>query len=196
MLSEAILRYGYALIFVAAAVEGDATLVTATFLAHRGYFHLYVVMVVVAVATIAVNQVYFWLARRYGSDGSATKREGRAFGKVLGWVERFGLPLVVFSRFAYGFRISIPAACGASGMSPLLFTVGDVIGAAIWAFVIGIAGYAIGHFLEEVVHNLHAHEGWIALTLLVALLALLARYGRDRFSLRALKRRGEASDGG
>jgi membrane protein DedA with SNARE-associated domain len=194
MLSEAILRYGYALIFVAAAVEGDATLVTATFLAHRGYFHLYVVMVVVAVATIAINQVYFWLARRYGSDGLSAKREGRAFGKVLGWVERFGLPLVVFSRFAYGFRIAIPAACGASGMSPLLFTLGDVAGAAIWAVVIGFAGYAIGHFLEQVVHDLHTHEGWVALALLVALLAILACYGCDRFSLRALKRGAEAPD--
>jgi hypothetical protein len=38
MLTTELLRYGYVLLFLAAAVEGDASLLTATFLAHRGYF--------------------------------------------------------------------------------------------------------------------------------------------------------------
>jgi hypothetical protein len=57
MLADIILRYGYALVFVSAAVEGDATLLTATFLAHRGYLQLDLVIVVAAAATVAINQV-------------------------------------------------------------------------------------------------------------------------------------------
>jgi hypothetical protein len=53
MLVDVIARYGYPFIFVAAAVEGDATLLTATLLAHRGYLRLDLVMLVAAAATVS-----------------------------------------------------------------------------------------------------------------------------------------------
>ena len=133
MLTDAVLHYGYVVIFAAAAVEGDATLLTATFLAHRGYFHLDVVMVVAGAATVTINQVYFWLARRHGQKHLDAMRHHPVYGRVLDWVVRYNSQLVLGSRFIYGFRIAIPAACGASGMSPLRFTVFDLAGAALWS---------------------------------------------------------------
>jgi membrane protein DedA with SNARE-associated domain len=122
MLAQILLRYGYGVIFLAAAAEGDATLVTATFLAHRGYLQLDLVMLVAATATLTINQVYFCLGRRYRASRLAAMREHRASRRILGWVEHHCLALVVGSRFVYGFRIAIPAACGAMHMSRLAFT--------------------------------------------------------------------------
>src|SRR5215831_9121627 len=174
MFAHLILRYGYAVIFVAAAAEGDATLLTASFLARRAYLHLDVVMLVAATATIAINQAYFWVGRRYGPMRLAAMRQHRASTRALGWVEQHGLPLVVGSRFVYGFRIAIPAACGATGMSPLTFSLGDMVGSLLWVCIIGGGGYAIGHILTFIVNDLRAHEWWIADLLFVGALILLA----------------------
>ena len=175
MLADLLARYGYALVFLATAAEGDATLVTATFLAHRGYFSLSGVMLVTGLATISINQVYFWTARRHGHERLARLRAHPAYGRVVDRVVRFGLPLVVVSRFVYGFRIAIPAVCGATRMSPVRFAIGDVFGAAVWTLIVGSAGYAFGQVLSIVVDDLRRYEWWIALVLALGLGIVLAR---------------------
>jgi membrane protein DedA with SNARE-associated domain len=193
MFTYLILRYGYAVIFVAAAVEGDATLLTATFLARRGYLHLGVVMLVAASATVAINQVYFWLGRRYGPIRLGAIREHYVAQRAVRWAEQHGFALVVGSRFVYGFRIAIPAACGATRMSPLAFSIGDILGAMVWAGVVGGGGYAIGHLLTLLLADLRAHEWWIADVVFVAALVVLARYGRDLSPMRFLRRADNAT---
>ena len=187
MLAAVILRYGYALVFVSAAVEGDATLLTATFLAHRGYLQLDLVMVVAAAATVAINQVYFWLARAYGQQRIAALRTYRKIQRILDRLERHGTLLVFFSRFLYGFRIAIPAACGATGMSPVRFTIGDVAGSIVWSIVVGLAGFAIGRLLDRLLDDLRRYEWWIALALFCGVLIVLAWHGRDVLALRTLR---------
>lgn len=186
MLAAFILRYGYALVFVAAAIEGDATLVTAAFLAHRGYLRIDLVIVVAALATVGINQVYFRIGRRYGQERVAVMRDNRLSGRVIAWVERYGAPLAFCSRFLYGFRIAVPAACGATRMPLLVFSLADTAGAAVWAGLVGLAGFAIGHVLDGVVSDLRAHEWWLASGLFVAALGLLAWHGRDSWAMRLM----------
>lgn len=187
MLAELFVHYGYAMVFAAAAVEGDATLLAATFLAHRGYLRLDLVIVIAALGTIAANQAYFHLARRYGQERVAAMRANRLYGRVLDWMSRYGVQLVAVSRFMYGFRIAVPVAAGVAGMPALRFTVVDTLGAAVWALAIGLAGYAIGHALDYLVEDLRRHEWWIAGVLLVGVLVALARSGRDLTSIRFLR---------
>src|SRR5215213_11804718 len=68
MLTELVLRYGYLMVFVGVLVEGDATLVAASFLAHRGELALSAVMAIAAVTSVTMNQVYFRLGRRHGIE--------------------------------------------------------------------------------------------------------------------------------
>ena len=193
MLADAFLHYGYAVIFVAAAIEGDAALVAASFLAHRGYFRLGLVILVAACGTIAINQVYFWMARAYGRQRIADMRSHRLYGRAFNLVARYRMTLVLVSRFVYGFRIAIPATCGALGMSPLAFAAVDVTGAALWGALVGTGGYAIGKLLEYIVDDLRAHEGQVAFGILVVMLALFARYGRDWLALGGLRKKGDGS---
>jgi len=179
MLVDVIARYGYPFIFVAAAVEGDATLLTATFLAHRGYLRLDLVMLVAAAATVSINQVYFSLGRRLGHQRAPVMRRQRVSQRLLEWLDRHRTPLVIGSRFIYGFRIAIPAACGATGMSRLRFTLQDVAGSIIWAGTLGLAGYAVGHVLELLVADLRAHEWWVALALFLGAVTVLSGLGRE-----------------
>jgi membrane protein DedA with SNARE-associated domain len=173
MLLDLFVRYGYVMVFVAATFEADATLLASTFLAHRGYLDFPLVIVVVVAATVAANQVYFWVARGYGMARLASLRSHRVYGRAIGWISRYRIALALGSRFIYGFRIAIPMASGASGMSPVVFTVIDVIGALIWAGIVGSAGYALGRVLDMLLNDLRRYEWWIAAALFVIALVLV-----------------------
>ena len=95
------------------------------------------------------------------------------YARVLGWIARYGIQLVLCSRFIYGCRIAIPVACGATGMPPGRFTAGDITGAIIWSAIVSIAGYAMGEALEYVFADLRRYEWWIA-----GVLVAIARWRR------------------
>jgi membrane protein DedA with SNARE-associated domain len=179
MLTAGLLRYGYVLLFFAAALEGDASLLTATFLAHRGYFSLPGVISIAAVATCCANQGYYWLGRRHARSTMDRLHNHRVFSWLHGKLARHSILLVIVSRFLYGLRIAIPLGCGALGISPAVFTGADLAGAAVWSTVIGMAGWAIGHELEAIFGDIRNHEGIIALALLFVSFALLSIRGRD-----------------
>jgi membrane protein DedA with SNARE-associated domain len=178
------------MVFVAAAFEGDATLLSASSSRIGGTCGSGPYVMAAAAGTITINQVYFWLARKYGARRLAGLQGHRVYGRVLRWLDVYGVQLVVGSRFAYGFRIAIPAVFRRLRMSPVKFTLGDVCGSIVWACTIGLAGYAIGHVLSLLVDDLRAHEWWVAGLLLVGTLALLARHGRDWLAVRSSGRRG------
>ncbi len=170
-------RYGYAMVVVGTLFEADPTLLAATFLAHRGYFDLRTILLLALLSTIAVNQGYFWTARRYRHRlVSAGRRQ--LVERVSGWVQRLGIPVVIASRFVYGCRIAIPVACGTTQMSGWRFTAADTAGAVIWTGVVGLAGRAIGHLLEVLIEDLHRHEVAVAFLILGA--GTLALWWRAR----------------
>ena len=179
MLTTEIIRYGYVLLFIAAAVEGDASLMTATFLAHLGYFSLAGVIATAAAATCCANQVYYWLGRRHARSAMERLHSHRFFGWMSKALAQHAPLLLFVSRFLYGLRIAIPLGCGAVGMSPILFAGLDLAGSALWSTVIGVAGWAVAHSLEVAIGNVRRHEGTVALGVLVVVLFILAFRGRD-----------------
>jgi membrane protein DedA with SNARE-associated domain len=179
MLTTELLRYGYVLLFIAAAIEGDASLLTATFLAHRGYFNLGGVIATAAVATSCANQGYYWLGRKHARAALERLRTHRLYGWVRDTLAKHAPMLLFVSRFLYGLRIAIPLTCGATGMPPVLFLGLDLAGSALWATIIGLAGWAIGRALKVLAVDIRHHEGPAALILAATVLAILAYRGRD-----------------
>jgi membrane protein DedA with SNARE-associated domain len=179
MLTTELLRYGYVLLFIAAAIEGDASLLTATFLARLGYFDLTAVIAIAAAATCCANQTYYWLGRRHARTALDRLRTHRLFGRLRNALGQHSPLLLFFSRFLYGLRIAIPLGCGAVGMSPALFFGVDLAGAVLWSTVIGLAGWAIGHALEVLVADIRHHGQAVALALMIVTSLILAFRGRD-----------------
>jgi membrane protein DedA with SNARE-associated domain len=177
MLTTEILRYGYVLLFIAAAVEGDASLMTATFLAHLGYFSLGGVIATAAAATCCANQVYYWLGRRHARSAMERLHSHRFFGWMSKALAKHAPLLLFVSRFLYGLRIAIPLSCGAAGMSPILFVGLDIAGSALWSTVIGLAGWAVAHSLVVAIGDIRRHEGLVALGVLAVVLIILSFRG-------------------
>lgn len=174
MLADLVLHFGYVMVFVASAIEGDATLLTATYLARRGYLRIGLVILAAMLGSIAVNQIYFRAARHYGQNRVAELRHRPVYGRVFGWIARFEVPLILCSRFIWGCRIAIPVVCGATGISPTRFTAGDITGAIVWSLIVGSAGWMMGQALEYFVADLRRYEWWIAAVLAAAALVIAA----------------------
>jgi phosphatidylglycerol lysyltransferase len=194
MLYQELLRYGYVLLFFGVMAEADTFLLAGAFLAHRGYFNLQAVIVVAILANALANQGWFWLARTRGRAYLERRLAAdRRYQHVHAWLQRRGSVLIPASRFLYGFRVAIPAAYGASGSSPLTFTLLDSMSALVWGVVVGFAGYALGNTLDTVVADVQRYEGWV-LAVLFGAAAVLAVRQRRRLAavLEALRRPAES----
>jgi phosphatidylglycerol lysyltransferase len=190
MLEQEILRYGYALLFVGGLVEADAFLITAAFLAHRHYLDIRIVIPVSIAATVIANQFWFRLGR---SRGRAFFERRAAtdprFARMQGWLTRQGAVMILSSRFLWGLRSAIPAAYGAVGSNPWLFTRLDGLGAVVWGLVVGLAAYVFGGALGIILRNIRQYELVIAAAMAVGLAAVIIWRSRDRTVLIGLARR-------
>jgi phosphatidylglycerol lysyltransferase len=185
-----LLRYGYALLFAGVLVEGEVVLLVAAILARRGVFAWPAVVLVAVAANTLADLAYFGLARRRGR-GWLEARYGAhpRFRKLLDLVGRHGPLLLLASRFAYGLRIAIPAACGALGMGAAAFLATDLMAGLVWAATITALGYSVGGAVEPVLARLQGYEMAAAAGLLVAVaVGASAAFGVRH--LRALAREG------
>jgi phosphatidylglycerol lysyltransferase len=169
-----LLKYGYALLFLGVAFEGEAVLLAGALLAQRGFFRLPVVIAVAVAANSLIDQVYFQLARLRGRAW-LERRFGRhpRYQQLIGLVGRRGGGLLLASRFAYGLRIAIPAACGALGMGVLAFTALDLAAGVLWAVPMAALGFFAGGALGPLLEGVRHYEEGIALLLVVTVAALL-----------------------
>jgi membrane protein DedA with SNARE-associated domain len=200
MLGPEFITHGYAWLFLGVFVEADAALVGGAFLAHRGYFDLRAVIVLSILATALANQGWFWLGRHRGRaylERTAASNPG--FSRLNGWIQRRGTLLIPLSRFVFGLRATIPAAYGAAGTAPAVFTRLDVPSAAAWGLLVGTLGYLGGGAIERVQGRLE-HAGALlagmALTAAVVYLPRRVLTARPHGPAAALAIAGERSPDG
>jgi len=177
----------YFLIFLGSIIEGDATLMTAAFLANRGTLNFIAVLLTAALASTIANQIVFHLSRtrsRLYFERKIAKHP--KYARVQHWIRRRSVLMLLFSRYIFGFRLAIPAACGMTGMPPPLFFGVNVAGAALWVVPLGYAGYAFGSVLKHFWHGVHQYEWHIAVAALAIGWTLLVRYDPELHMVSAL----------
>jgi membrane protein DedA with SNARE-associated domain len=150
MLESFLAKYGYIAILLGTVFEGETIMIMGGFSAHRGYLDLLPWVILAGfVGNFIQNQVYFVLGRRYGTRTVEKHPEWKPrLQQVDRWLKRFQSPLIIAVRFVPGFRTIGGVAIGMSDVSTGRFTVFNVIGAVLWAVVIGFLGYLCGHALE------------------------------------------------
>lgn len=92
-------------------------------------------------------------------------------GKAGRMVEGHRILITLGFRFLYGLRTAIPFAIHMSHIRVIEFVLLNIVGAAIWATVIGALGYSFGHSLELLLGDIKRYE--TDLFLLVALTGIL-----------------------
>jgi membrane protein DedA with SNARE-associated domain len=158
-LAQLLADYGYLAVFVGCLLEGETILVLAGFAAHQGHLSLPLILAIAFVAGTLGDQIFYWLGRSRGPWLlDRFPRMGTRAHRVRQLLHRWDAPLIIGIRFMYGLRIVGPIAIGSSGVAPRRFAFFNVVGAAIWAPLVGGLGYLFGHAVEALVGDLERFE--------------------------------------
>lgn len=181
-------QYGYwalaALVFlesVGLPLPGETALLAASFAAARGSLSLPIVMLTAAGAGVLGDNLGYYLGRRYGRGW--IERRGHwlllspaRLERIDVFFARFGPAAVAIARFVAGVRVIAAFAAGVSRMHWRTFLAYNVVGAILWAGLVGAAGFLAGRGYDQLSARA-GHAGVVALLGLgaVALLAWGAR---------------------
>ena len=151
--------YGYLAILVGTFFEGETVLVLGGLAAYREYLRLPWVILAAFVGTLCGDQLFFYLGRVHSQAILAKRPSWKArVEKAQKLVERFQKPLILAFRFLYGLRTVTPFVIGMSKVPTGQFVILNVIGAMVWAIVVGTGGYLFGSALEVVIGNIKHYE--------------------------------------
>ena len=177
-LESLLITYGYPILFVGILLEGEAFLILAAYLAHRGYFSLPVVIGLATLASFTMAQIWFVLGNRFGPALLNRRPAWQArLVRVDTLLQRYGSSLVLGFRALFGLRTLIPVAIGISTYPTRQFALLNGLGALIWALVVALAGNTIAQGLDVLLTDLRQHE--LAAVVIIALIGLV--WGLIRF---------------
>lgn len=166
-------HYGYFAVLAGALLEGETILVLAGFAAHQGHLDITTVLLIAFAGGTVGDQLFFWLGRACGPAllrrHAALARAGLRIAPLL---RRHDAMLIFFIRFMYGLRIAGPIAMGALGVAPRRFALFNVLGASVWAPLVGGAGYLFGHAVEAMLGDIEHYEAIAPAVVVCAMVAL------------------------
>ncbi|ARP98571.1 DedA family protein [Pseudorhodoplanes sinuspersici] len=178
-LIDAVREHGevvYAFIFAYAASHALLMALFAGYAAQLGVLDLKMTIIHCFAGSFAGDVFRFWLARRYGERLLARwPRISAHATTVKRLVDRHALWLPLIHRFPYGIRGLGAFAYGLSKMSWGLFLVLNLIGAAVWAVSMVLAGYAFGKVSDKVLGDTVSGLSLAMLVVFLAVSWLLSR---------------------
>jgi len=172
-LIEAVRQHGevvYAFIFAYAASHALLMALFAGYAAQLGVLDLKMTLIHCFAGSFAGDVFRFWLARRYGERVLARWPRVSAHAAIVKrLVDRHALWLPLIHRYPYGIRGLGAFAYGLSRMPWGVFLILNVIGAALWAISLVLAGYAFGRVSDKVLGDT---VSGLSMAMLVGFLAI------------------------
>ena len=166
-LAELVSTYGYVAIAIGTFFEGETILILGGLAAHQGYLDLSGVIASAFAGTMFGDQLYFYIGRIKGYSVLEKRPHWkRKSERVLRLLHKHQILLILGFRFLYGTRTITPFLIGISRVSPVRFLILNIIGASVWAAVIGGLGYVFGQTLESLLGDIKKYELLISLILL------------------------------
>ena len=181
-LGQLLSDYGYWAVFVGTLLEGDAILVLAGFAAHQGYLSLPLTLAIAFVGGTLGDQLFFLVGRLWSQSLLIRfPRSAPRVQRIRELLDRHHAPIIVGIRFMYGLRILGPIVIGTCKVSAWRFALFNVLGAAIWAPLIGGLGYLFGSALQWLLDDLKDFElAALGLVVVVALTMAGVHWWRAR----------------
>lgn len=110
---------------------------------------LWLVILLVGLAAALGDQLGYTIGRRTGPAVFERRESGvfsrKSVTRTQNFFDRFGPVAVTIARFVPVVRTFAPVAAGVGRMPRRLFTVFNLVGAALWSALIILLGYALAH---------------------------------------------------
>jgi len=129
-------------------LPGDSLLLTAGLFAYEGSLSLWILIPSLFVAAILGDNVGYWFGRKTGPP-LFTREESflfkpRNLKAAHDFYEKHGGKTIILARFMPFIRTFAPIVAGAVEMNYRSFMIYNVVGAALWAIGVTVAGYVLG----------------------------------------------------
>jgi membrane protein DedA with SNARE-associated domain len=156
----------YLTLIVTVIFQEEAAPIAGALAAHHEHLDPLWVAVACAVGTWSGDLALYGLGRR---GSKLLRRPG--FAKALEFVRQHPRAAPLAVRFAYGFRFTLPIACGAAGVSPWAYAFWVGVSAVSWAALFTVVGWSAGELALRLFHDVEHYElplialtfaGWIA----------------------------------
>lgn len=159
MLAYLVSTYGYAALFVGTLLEGETVLVIAGVAAHAGLLKLSWVLIFGFLGSVAGDQIFFALGRSHGKRlmDRFPRIAGRA-EKIVSVMHKHKIATLLGFRFIYGLRTLTPFAIGMSGIGYRSFLAYNLMGAASWTVIFGLAGFTFSNAMESLLSGIKHYE--------------------------------------
>jgi membrane protein DedA with SNARE-associated domain len=179
--TDLIVRFGLLAVFLVATAEGDVILVLAGVAAHLGLLDLWLAVGAGAAGCLTGDLAWFSIGH-WRSEAIRTSRFYRSVGPTIERiVHRLGPWQILTARFVYGTRVATMVFWGAHRLAPGRFAAIDLLGCALWATALGLAGYGASSGAAAILGDVKRAEIWLlgaviaSGAVLVAARRLLAR---------------------
>jgi membrane protein DedA with SNARE-associated domain len=167
-MEEIIKNYGYWAVFFGSCIEGESIILTAGFLASKGYMSLNKIILLSFLGTLLADQGLYWVGRQYGMDFLDKRPHWhKRIEKAVYLLNKYDTAYILSFRFIYGIRIISPLIIGACGIPVRRFTILNLIAAILWSIIISMVGYFFGEVSENVLTYIEENLAFLVkLTLL------------------------------
>jgi len=129
-------------------LPGDSLLLTAGVFAARGDLDLLLVTALCFTGAVVGNTTGYWIGRKFGpavfSRPSSRLLNPAYIEEANAYFLKFGVRTLIVSRFVPVIRTLVPTIAGAARMDFRTFMIYNVVGGAIWAVGVPVAGYVVG----------------------------------------------------
>lgn len=180
-----LVNYGYWAVFIGCLLEGETILILGGLAAHQTTLRLIDVIAVATLGGMVGDQILFWTGRYFGPRIlPRLHRQQATIDRVSGLIDRYPTASIFSVRFLYGMRLVGPLVIGASRLSPIRFSLVNLLGAVVWATLFVMGGYWAGEALENLLGNLKPYRLPIFIGILVIAVGV-ALYRHRRAKVRA-----------
>ncbi len=133
---------------------GDSLLFTAGFLASQGFFDITILAIGCFIAAVVGDSLGYLIGYKFGR--SLFKKEQSLIfrpdhlRKAEAFYEKHGGKTIILARFMPVIRAFAPVVAGISSMNYTTFLIYNLVGGALWALGLTLAGYYLGSLIPDV----------------------------------------------
>jgi len=159
----------YAAVFLGCFFEGETTLTTSSFAAHRGHLEIFLVMIIALAATQSWDWIWFMVGRIKGKIYIEKRPKlNHKAKKIDALLTKNPTPVLLGYRFLFGFRTVVPLVLGMSSITKRKFLTFSLINTILWDILFSSLGYYFGAFLKANWKRIEDYEFEIMGIILVA----------------------------
>lgn len=186
-LTQLIIQYGLAAVFLGSGLEGDLSMVLGGVVSHQGYFRLPVAIAAAALGAFCADCVWYAVGRLHAQrlqDAAFYRKVGPRIAAVT---RKIGVWQIIAARFVYGTKNATMLFWGLHNLPLLRFVLVDAVGCVLGAsFFVGL-GYLVGDGAEALLGRMKRFEFLLLGALVVGVLVLVV--------IRVLAQRREPASG-